>query len=108
MKINSEFNSNSIINILLFLTLVMVITVIFGLKQYVELININKSIQEEADKKIIELKKLKVEKKFNVLRDKVEISEDEKIIQIIFNKNINYEVYKDKTSNQLIINLQKQ
>lgn len=56
MKINSEFNSNSIINILLFLTLVMVITVIFGLKQYVELININKSIQEEADKKIIELK----------------------------------------------------
>lgn len=108
MKINSEFNSNSIINILLFLTLVMVITVIFGLKRYVELININKSIQEEADKKIIELKKLKVEKKFNVLRDKVEISEDEKIIQIIFNKNINYEVYKDKTSNQLIINLQKQ
>lgn len=42
------------------------------------------------------------------MRDKVEISEDEKIIQIIFNKNINYEVYKDKTSNQLIINLQKQ
>ncbi|OBX64326.1 hypothetical protein A9299_09985 [Moraxella osloensis] len=108
MKRKSEFNPNNMINILLFLTLVMVLVAIFGVKQCFELISINKSIHEEADKKIIELKKLKVEKKLNSLQDKVQVNEDEKNIQIIFNKNVNYEIFKDTTTNQLVINIQKQ